>query len=72
MTVNKQDKPNNMKVTLDIKNQYGNYYSRTKTFNSKGHLNNYIAYIMRSFGEKVIGEHFNTKQSWKTGQDFIT
>ena len=52
-----------MKVTLDIKNQYGNYYSRTKAFKNEGHLNNYIAYIMRAFGEKVIGEHFNTKQS---------
>ena len=52
-----------MKVTLDIKSQYGNYYSRTKTFKNEGHLQNYIAYIMRAFGEKVIGEHLNTKQS---------
>jgi len=63
MTVNKQDKTNNMKVTLDIKSQYGNYYTRTKTFKNEGHLQNYIAYIMRAFGEKVIGEHLNTKQS---------
>lgn len=52
-----------MKVTLDIKSQYGNYYTRTKTFKNEGHLQNYIAYIMRAFGEKVIGEHLNTKQS---------
>ncbi len=60
-----------MKVTLDIKSQYGNYYTRTKTFKNEGHLQNYIAYIMRAFGEKVIGEHLNTEQSW-TGQDFTT
>lgn len=58
-----------MKVTLDIKNHYGNYYTRTKTFKNEGHLNNYIAYIMRAFGEKVVGEHL-TLQSWDKNEEF--
>ena len=45
-----------MRYKMDIKNRYGNYYARTKNFNSESHFRNYESYILNTFGEKVIGE----------------
>lgn len=41
---------------MDIKNGRGQYYARTKNFNSDMHYANYVGYILTHFGEKVIGE----------------
>jgi len=41
---------------MEIKNGRGQYYARTKNFNSESHFRNYESYILTNFGEKVIGE----------------
>ena len=45
-----------MRYKMDIKNGRGQYYARTKNFNSESHFRNYESYILTNFGEKVIGE----------------
>jgi|TARA_R100000482_G_C5075297_1_gene123371 hypothetical protein len=45
-----------MRIRMDIQGWRGDYYARTKNFNSDKHYANYVAYILTNFGEKVIGE----------------
>jgi hypothetical protein len=45
-----------MKVRIDTKNWMGNYNSTIKTFNSEGHLSNYIRFMgHHEIYSKIIG-----------------
>jgi hypothetical protein len=45
-----------MRVRIDTKNWMGNYDSSIKTFNSEGHLSNYIRFMgHHEIYSKIIG-----------------